>query len=39
LPWSSIPHAAFHWGDALAFAGICAMLVVIALAVQARRKE
>jgi hypothetical protein len=39
LPLSSIRHAPFHWGDALALAGICAMLVLIALAVQARRKE
>jgi hypothetical protein len=39
LPWSSIPHAPFQWVDAFTLALICVVLVVIALAVQSRRKE
>jgi zinc protease len=39
LPWSTIPHAPFEWADAFAFALICVVLVVIALAIQSRRKE
>jgi hypothetical protein len=38
-PWSSIPHAPFQWADAFALSAICVVLVLIALTVQARRKE
>jgi hypothetical protein len=37
-PWSSIPHAPFQAADAFALGAICVVLVLIALAVQARRK-
>lgn len=39
LPLSSIPHPPFHWYDALLLIVIVCALVVLALSIQARRKE
>jgi hypothetical protein len=39
LPLSSIPHAPFHWSDALLLVVLAGALLVVALSVQARRKE
>ena len=39
LPLSSIPHAPFHWSDALLLIVLAGALLVVALSVQARRKE
>jgi zinc protease len=39
LPISSIPHAPFHWSDALVLIGIAGAVLMVALSVQARRKE
>jgi hypothetical protein len=39
LPLSSIPHPPFHWSDALLLIVIVCVLVVLALSIQARRKE
>jgi hypothetical protein len=39
LPVSSIPHAPFHWSDALLLIVLAVALLVIALSVRARRKE
>ena len=39
LPLPSIPHAAFQWSDALLLVAIVGVLLVVALSIQARRKE
>jgi hypothetical protein len=39
LPLSSIPHAPFHWSDAMLLLVIVGVLLVVALSIQARRKE
>lgn len=39
LPLTSIPCGPFHWSDALLLIVLVAVLVVVALSVQARRKE
>jgi hypothetical protein len=39
LPFSSIPRAPFRWSDALSLMVILGALLVVALSVQARRKE
>lgn len=39
FPLSSIPHAPFHWSDALLLMVIAGALLVVALSVQRRRKE
>jgi hypothetical protein len=39
LPLSSIPHAPFHWSDAMLLIAIVGALLVVALSIQARRKE
>ena len=39
LPLSSIPHAPFHWSDALLLIVLAGALLVVALSIQARRKE
>ena len=39
LPISSIPYAPFYWSDALLLVVIVGVLVIVALSIQARRKE
>ena len=39
LPLSSIPHAPFHRSDALLLGVLAVVLLIVALSVQARRKE
>jgi hypothetical protein len=39
LPISSIPHAPFHWSDALLLIVIAVAVLLVAFSVQARRKE
>jgi hypothetical protein len=39
LPFASIPHAPFHWPDALWLIAIAGALLVVALLTQARRKK
>ena len=39
LPLSSIPHAPLHWSDAVLFIVIAGALLIVALSVQARRRE
>jgi hypothetical protein len=39
LPLSSIPHAPFHWSDALLLIVIVGALLIVALSIRGRRKE
>jgi len=39
VPWSDIPHAQFQWVDAFGLAAIFVVIVLIALAVQSRRRK
>lgn len=39
VPWSDIPYVQFQWVDAFAVAAICGVIILIALAVQSRRRE